>query len=312
MKERGIEEHNRLLYVAMTRAEDRLVIAPFMTSHKDSPEEAWCEMVRRGFAHKQHALVHHEAPYGAIEVWSDGQRPLSVANDDARPVLTPVEIPAWLTAAVESEPEPTPPIRPSSALGAADRLTRPGDGPYAPEARLRGILIHALLERLPSVAPERRETVARAFVAARAPRLDAEKRARMVSDALAVLAHQELAPLFSPASRAEASVAGQIRFRGRDLPVSGQIDRLAVHDHEIMIADYKTTARPPRAGEAPPPAYVAQLALYRALLQEIYPARLVRAFLIWTSGPLVRELAEDELAGALAHVSAASPGQGLP
>jgi ATP-dependent helicase/nuclease subunit A len=125
-----------------------------------------------------------------------------------------------------------------------------------------------------------------------------------VSDALAVLAREELAPLFGPASRAEAAVAGQIRLGGRDLPVSGQIDRLAVHDQEILIADYKTTARPPRAGEPPPPAYAAQLALYRALLQEIYPARPVRAFLIWTSGPLVRELAEDELAGALAHVGA--------
>jgi ATP-dependent helicase/nuclease subunit A len=305
MKERGLEEHNRLLYVAMTRAEDRLVIAPFMTSHKESPEEAWCEMVRRGFAHKQHALVHHDAPYGAIEVWSDGQPPLPVANGDPRPALAPIEIPAWLTATVESEPEPTPPVRPSSALAAADRLTRPGDGPYAPEARLRGILIHALLERLPSVARERREAIARAFVAARAPRLDVEKRDRIVSDALRILGHEALAPLFGPASRAEAAVAGQIRLDGRDLPVSGQIDRLAVHDREILIADYKTTARPPRPDEPPPPAYAAQLALYRALLQEIYPERPVRAFLIWTSGPLIRELAEDELAGALAHISAA-------
>lgn len=304
MKERGIEEHNRLLYVAMTRAEDRLVIAPFMTSHKESPEAAWCEMVRRGFAHRQHALVHHDAPYGPCQVWSDGNRPLALAGREARPVLAPIEIPAWLRTPAAAEPEPAPPIRPSSALGAADRLTRPGDGPYAPEARLRGILIHALLERLPAVAPERRDDIARAFVAARAPKLEAGKRARLVADALHVLGHEALGPLFGPGSRAEAAIAGKIRLAGEDQPVSGQIDRLAVLDDEILIADYKTTARPPQDNESPPPAYVAQLALYRALLKDIYPSRPVRAFLIWTSGPLIRELAAAELDGALGIIKA--------
>ena len=303
MKERGIEEHNRLLYVAMTRAADRLVIAPFMTSQKPSPEEAWCEMVRRGFAHRQHALVRHEAPYGPCEVWSDGYRPLAAVNGHARPALAKIDIPTWLAKPVPFEPEPEPPIRPSSALAAADRLTRPGDGPYAPEARLRGILVHALLERLPAVAPERREEIARTFVAARAPKLHPDERARLAAAALGLIRHQALAPLFGPGSRAEAAIAGQVRLGGEDQLVSGQIDRLAVLDHEVLIADYKTTARPPKGDELVPPAYVAQLALYRALLKEIYPARPVRAFLIWTTGPLVRELRGDELDAALSAIS---------
>jgi ATP-dependent helicase/nuclease subunit A len=95
-----------------------------------------------------------------------------------------------------------------------------------------------------------------------------------------------------------------VRLGGEDQPVSGQIDRLAVLDDEILIADYKTTARPPRGNEQPPPAYVAQLALYRALLKKIYPARAVRAFLIWTTGPLVRELTVAELDEALATIKA--------
>jgi ATP-dependent helicase/nuclease subunit A len=261
-------------------------------------------MVRRGFAHRQHALVRHEAPYGPCEVWSDDHRPLATANGDARPALAKIDIPEWLARPVPFEPEPEPPIRPSSALAAADRLTRPGDGPYAPEARLRGILVHALLERLPAVAPERRKEIARTFVAARAPKLHPDEHARLVAAALGVIGHEAPAPLFGPGSRAEAAVAGQVRLGGEDQPVSGQIDRLAVLDSEIFIADYKTTARPPRGDEPPPPAYVAQLALYRALLREIYPARPVRAFLIWTTGPLVRELTAAELDEALATIKA--------
>ena len=295
MQARGLEEHNRLLYVAMTRAEDRLVIAPFMTSGKESPAEAWCEMVRRGFAHRQHALVHHEAPYGACERWSEGPPAMAATDGETRLAPAPLAVPSWLATPVAPEWEPTPPIRPSSALAAADRLTRPGDGPYAPDARLRGVLVHALLERLPAVVPERRREVAGSFVAARAPRLPADDQARLVADALAVLGHAALAPLFGPTSRAEAAIAGHIRLGGEDRPVSGQIDRLAVLDDEILIADYKTTARSPRGDEPAPAAYVAQLALYRALLMDIYPARRVRAFLIWTGGPQVRELRDGEL-----------------
>jgi ATP-dependent helicase/nuclease subunit A len=235
-------------------------------------------------------------------MWIDGPRPLAPTKSEARAALVPIEIPAWLTTPVALEPEPTPPIRPSSALGAADRLTRPGDGPYAPDARLRGVLVHALLERLPAIPPARRAEVASGFVAARAPRLAPDDRARLVADALGVLGHVALAPLFGPGSRAEAAIAGQVRLGGRDEPVSGQIDRLAILDDEILIADYKTTAPRPRDGEPVPPAYMAQLALYRALLAAIYPAKRVRAFLIWTSGPLVRELREDELEGALGAV----------
>ena len=63
-------------------------------------------------------------------------------------------------------------------------MTRPGDGPYAPEARLRGTLVHALLERLPALPPEQRDSMARAYVKARAPRLPPELRETFVGHAL--------------------------------------------------------------------------------------------------------------------------------
>jgi len=296
---KGLEEHHRLLYVAMTRAKDRLVIAPYMTSGRTTPTEAWCEMIRRGLVQKTGGLELSDAPYGQIEIWRDGNvwskpsGPSDVAASD------PVEVPDWLKAPVESEPEPPPPVRPSSALGAADRIHRPGDGPFAREARLRGTIVHALLERLPTVDPTERESLARRYVAARAPSFDPSRRSRLVQDALAVLEHEALRPLFGPHSRAEAPIAGQVRTPGGLLPVSGQIDRLAVLGTEVLVADFKTTARAPRPNERAPQGHVAQLALYRALLQEIYPERRVRAFLIWTSGPVIRELDEDELDEAL-------------
>ena len=136
----------------MTRAKDRLVIAPY-TGAKDSPQEAWCEMVRRGLVASAGGLELDEAPYGPIEIWRDGKPKPRAAAESAVALLDPIDVPSWLSAPADHEPEPVPPLRPSSALGAADRITRPGDGPFAPDARLRGTLIHALLERLPGVPP---------------------------------------------------------------------------------------------------------------------------------------------------------------
>jgi ATP-dependent helicase/nuclease subunit A len=262
-------------------------------------------MVRRGLVAASDGLELDQAPYGPIEIWRDGKpKPYGAALSAVAP-LDPIGVPAWLSTAADQEPEPVPPIRPSSALGAADRITRPGDGPFAPDARLRGTLIHALLERLPGVPAERWPALANAYVAARAPRFDAAKQDRIVRDTLRVLTDAALAPLFGPGSRAEAPIAGWVATGSGDVPVSGQIDRLTVLDGQVLLADFKTTARPPPPEEPAPQAYVAQLALFRALLAEIYPDRNVRAFLVWTSGPLIRELSGEELDAALRLIQAA-------
>lgn len=304
---KALEEHNRLLYVAMTRAKDRLVIAPYRTRGEKNPQDAWCEMIREGLIAKTGGLEHEEAPYGPIEIWRDGA-PLArtpAAESEVAP-LDASSVPDWLTRPAEEEPEPEPPIRPSSALGAAERPARPGDGPYAPQARLRGTLVHALLERLPALPREHREDMARAYVRARAPRLKADMAASVVDHALGVLHHESLAPLFGPGSRAEAPIAGKVSIPNGDLTVSGQIDRLAVLESEVLIADFKTTASAPKPGAKPPQSYVAQLALYRRLLQQIYPNKRIRPFLVWTAGPVViHELEDAELEAALALIKAA-------
>ncbi|EIM29056.1 double-strand break repair helicase AddA [Microvirga lotononidis] len=303
---KGYEEHNRLLYVAMTRAKDRLVIAPYRTNGNETRQEAWCEMIRHGLVAKAGGLELDKAPYGEIAVWREGS-PLArtLAAESDVPPLDPIAVPGWLTTAAAPEPEPLPPIRPSSALGAADRMTRPGDGPYAPEARLRGTLVHALLERLPALAPEHREGMARTYIKARAPRLPQDLREAILTNALGVLDHPDLKPLFGQGSRAEAPIAGRVLTVEGEILVSGQIDRLAVLDSDVLVADFKTTARAPKPGQPPPRSYVAQLALYRTLLAEIYPEKRIRTFLIWTSGPVIHELLEPELESALTLIKAA-------
>jgi ATP-dependent helicase/nuclease subunit A len=104
----------------------------------------------------------------------------------------------------------------------------------------------------------------------------------LLTEVLAVLALPQLAPLFGPDALAEASITGLVGSTG----VAGQIDRMYVGDDQIVIADFKTGAMP----DTPPPAYQRQLALYAALVEQLYGDRPIVCFLIWTERAAIQEV----------------------
>jgi len=156
-----------------------------------------------------------------------------------------------------------------------------------------------LLEVLPDCPPERRDTAAMAWLTARGGDLAQAERERIVGQVLALMEDPRLAGLFGPGSRAESAVAGTLPLgpEGAPVAVSGQIDRLAVTPEAVLVVDYKTSAWPPPA--VVPAAYVAQLALYRALVGPLYPDRPVRCLLVWTAGPSVMEIPSEALDAAV-------------
>ncbi len=85
--------------------------------------------------------------------------------------------------------------------------------------------------------------------------------------------------------------------------VSGQIDRLAVSPTEVIIADFKTAATPPREASAIPASTLAQLAVYRALLTQIYPGRTIRTLVIYTASLTAFTLDEATLDAVLAGMA---------
>ena len=77
--------------------------------------------------------------------------------------------------------------------------------------------------------------------------------------------------------------------------VSGQIDRLVILSDKVLILDFKTNRPPPEQAERVPPAYLRQLALYRAVIRQIYPSLPVECLLLWTHGPRIMPIAQDWL-----------------
>jgi len=246
------------------------------------------------------------APWNPEEcVWRLKDGEWSGQASDSAPDRTPWQPqappPAWLTVPLQSPSSAPAAIRPSAAGLEKDFEPSRGGKSLAETERALlaaldyGRLIHSLLMRLPSVAVEDRKAFAETVLG---PSLDGAVRVSIVSQALSVIGHPAIQPLFAVGSVAEASIAGSISLpSGERLEINGRIDRLAMVENELWFADFKT-GRAPLNGDAPLP-YVRQLALYAAALAESFPSMAIRAFLIWTQGPRVFELSSADLRDAL-------------
>jgi ATP-dependent helicase/nuclease subunit A len=150
--------------------------------------------------------------------------------------------------------------------------------------------MHRLLQALPDVPAEARGEAARRHLDRTAQELCAEERRLILDQVRLVLEHPRFCALFSPASRAEVPITGRIARNGRIFAVSGQIDRLVVTRDSVLIADYKTSRLAPAGIDDVPPPYVRQLALYRAVLAQLYSDKIIRALLLWTEVPDLMEI----------------------
>lgn len=293
-REAAAQEYRRLLYVAMTRAEERL----YITGHRGAREvapESWRAMIETALALES---AEAPAPWGGEEVvrrFGASGPELAPAMGEAPAPEKPLVAPAWLFAPAPAEVSAPPPLRPSSALEAAESF--PSDAAVAArraQALEEGRQLHRLLQFLPEIAPPLRREAALRDLAAQGVELGrAEELAGRV---FGVLDDPRLAPLFGGDSIAEARVAARLHKPGGGfVEIAGAIDRLAETPDGLWLADYKTGAAKGAA-----PAHVAQLALYRAAVALLYPGRTIRCFLVHTSGAAVEEIPAAKLDAALA------------
>ena len=297
------EEHWRLLYVAMTRAEEALFIAGAMGPRmRELPIDSWYAQLKPLFPDDSWCadpLWHGRADVGSLAPWpaETGQAPL---------LETPsVALADWLLQPVGPEPRPPRPLAPSS-LGeeqAPDPPPRPGPGMLA--AARRGTLLHKLIERLPERAPAERLDAALAWLARNAAEIDAEARQRLAESAVRVLAQPGWEDVFGPDSLAEVPIAALVGGR----MVTGAIDRLvfgtdAIRPGSIRIVDFKTARRPPERVEDIPAAYLRQMAAYAQALAVIHPGVRIEAALLYTETPALFALPDELLAAYKLDASA--------
>ena len=309
------QEYRRLLYVGMTRAEDRLIVCGYHGA-RGRKDGTWHAMVEAALA---------DAPATTREVHpATGETVLRYA------VTLPPARPQRQDAAVEEAQAPPPPPaalleelppppvlpRPLAPSGAGVAVEPPPAEPATRSPVLdaeaasslaleRGVAAHRLLQMLPAIEPGRRAAAALRYLGHAGAAWPQGERERLWAAVEAVLGDPAFAPIFAPGSRAEVAVMGTVAVGGVPRAVSGKIDRLAVTDEAVLVVDFKTGRPAPAGAHEVPPAHVAQMAVYAALVAPLYPGREIRAALVYAEVPLLVPLGADVLADALARLTAA-------
>ncbi|QJQ33019.1 double-strand break repair helicase AddA [Sphingomonas lacunae] len=296
LRVKEMQEHWRLLYVAMTRAERMLFVAGSLgkkAKDGEPPESSWYKVLKEvvegmgaGWQPIADSAWASECAYVVR-----GREP---RGSNARsPQHAPV-IPAWARVAAPQEPRPSRPLAPSS-IGEADELTVPRPPVPQPSPGLaaeRGSLIHALFERLPPVEPSRRRTAAARWLEKSGSIFSEKERAAMLDAVLAILDDPVHSALFGPNSLPEvpfsALVGGQV--------IAGAMDRLIIDSDRVRVVDYKTGHFVPATPDDVPIGYLRQMAAYTCALETIFPAHRVESALLFTNGPTLIELPPSLLA----------------
>ena len=294
-------EANRLLYVALTRACEGLVIGGWKSAARFDTECNY-NLIRNAMETIPDVQTGDD---GVLRLVKNSSEAVSdVADSGGAPDLdfakSSIDAVDWLFKPAPHDAENSRPFRPSQP--GSDFVPQSiASNPIGRNAALeRGKFAHRLFEILPTLPEDQRRTIA-ARMLANQSEIAGNDTNTIIDDVMRVIDDTRLARLFGPDALAEVSINGMVEGVG----VAGQIDRFHVGETDILIADFKTGTRP----DGPPPAnYCLQMALYAALLGDIYPGKTITSWLVWSESTSVQEISNDERNASLERFRAGRHG----
>lgn len=295
------EEHWRLLYVALTRAEERLIVAGSLgpRAKGEVKSESW-------YAAVEGAMISLGAEWEADPLWGAARRwqgsevlPSKAAEPESAAEAVAMTEPSWLRQPAPAEARPPRPLAPSAPV--EDDVPYPPPTPAMRAAAERGRWLHALFERLPDLPVDRRRDAADRWLVQQGV-ADAAQRHDVIEQALRVIDAPDFAALFGPDALAEAPIAAVVG----EAVIAGTVDRLCIGADRIQLVDFKTGRVAPLTLADVPTPHIRQMAAYAAALAVIFPDRAIEAGLLYTSAPRFIPLPASLLA---AHKPGFAPAQ---
>lgn len=275
-KRKLLEENKRLLYVALTRAEDRLYVCGFQSGNSSKvPEDSWYNMCRQHLHDEQGEVSKPDT------LWQEYSPAIIAKQQKKREpfVVERLPEPLWMSeniADVSALAKPWTPSKNEDEDEVDSISPLAADGNYY----RRGTIIHKLLQYLPQTGGERRQVMTE-FLQHYADDISPTAQQQIIVEVMKLLADERYAVIFSDKARAEVPIMGEVEGK----IISAQLDRLVVLEDKILIVDFKTN-RPaaPNLAETPL-VYKKQLTAYAELVRRIYPDRPVEGYILWTNVP---------------------------
>ena len=286
-------EKDRLLYVAMTRAEKWLIVAA-----AGDVKDRWFEKIQTGV--QTLGAAEHMHPTGQGLRLQNGDWPDHAdAPDTQDAAVQTANLPDWANQPAPAIDKSPSHLRPSD-LGGAKAL--PGAmGEDSDTAMAYGTLIHLLLEHLPTVPDHKRAQMAQSILSAQTNAVDDRTATAMIGEAMHCLSDPALAALWAPDALCEVTLTAVLPALDGHR-IRGAIDRLIVTPGHILAIDYKTNRTLPKTANECPLGILRQQAVYWAALRQIYPDHTVEMGVLWTAQPLWMPLPQDLLADVLSQI----------
>lgn len=323
-------EFRRLLYVAMTRAADRLYV--YGSQNRDKlNEKSWYGLIAKGMQENLAGQVSEvDLPVANDNKTVEEAKAVPAAKDDA-PEQVPEKIlrfeikqtanaqpdgvkplgkkrttgiPVWAREMPKADQTPIEKFRPSEYKATADNYSAASPLESADEMyhRTLGTVVHNLFEFLPGLPEAEREAAAKKFLAKPAWALSEKDQEQSLKQVMSILTDPEFGKLFGPNSRAEVSITGLFNKDGEKQMMSGQIDRLVVDDKTVTIVDFKNSRKVPKDQNGVQTKYIMQLAAYRLALKEIYPDKQIKCALLYTREAKLVPVSGQKLYGAVRKI----------
>ncbi len=284
---RDQDERMRLLYVAMTRAENWLIMA----AAGDADKDCWYAHARQGLAALGAASL--VRPEGIGMRWESGVWPDAAPEHVEAPSPSKTrDLPDWATTHASAPTKEAAPLSPSQ-LGGAKVIGPDPEGLALDEAMARGTALHWALEHFPKYPEDQWPKIASA---------GPDGIESVLDEARSVLSAPALAPVFAPGALAEVSISAALPELGGHR-ISGQIDRLVITSDEVLAIDFKSNAAVPSRASDTPEGLLRQMGAYHSALAQLYAGRKITCAILWTRTAQLMPLGDAEMRAALVRAT---------
>jgi ATP-dependent helicase/nuclease subunit A len=292
LKTKNDEEERRLLYVAMTRAENWLVVAGAGKMKKDT--ECWYRLVEDGM--RAANAAEQAFPSGLGKRFSHGDWPERITKE-IETAQTHTQLPDWAQTSAISTPDQAKFISPSD-LGGAKALAG-GPSSRDEETAMRyGSQLHLLLEHLPNHAQGSWFEIAISLLSSGEFFATLAELDPLLAEVSHVISQTYDWPIFGVHSLAEVPFTGTLPTLNNQ-PVHGIIDRLIVQDDSVRIVDFKSNEIVPQTSTAVPEGLLRQMGAYLEICKAIYPDKNIEIAILWTRTATLMPLTHDMVMSAL-------------
>ena len=264
-------EYRRLLYVALTRAEDRLYIAGFKDKG-DAPDNSWYSLCLQTLQNigteDENKCISYTCP----------QEVEYKPKEEEKQLNQEIEAQNWLYEKAQEENPLSRPYSPSKSEDEDFYVSSPlTDNSFYYK---RGLIIHSMLQYLPTDCDlEGKINAIDTYLEKHSDKLNKSMLNQIKDEVIDLISNPEFEEIFGKDSKAEVPIMGEVDGR----IISAQIDRLVISKDKIIIVDFKTNRPAAVSLDMVPASYLNQLNVYKQLLEKIYPAKNVETYILWTN-----------------------------